>query len=303
MYRSIVVGYDGSDQGRDSLALAALLRADDGTVTAACVYPDAGPGRGRQLEHVMLEAADATVVKARADVGAEAGWLETRSMPGHSPAHGLHHLAEKSGADLLVVGSSHHSGIGRTLAGSTGQRLLQGAPSPVTVAPNGFRDRASEPRVVGVAFDGSEEAGNALREGVGLAHSVGATVRLVCVVPPPDMFVGAFRYFPPDSVGEIAGYEREQFRRMLEEAAEPVPDELRGEAVLLEGRPADLIKAAGGSFDLLVMGSRAYGPIRRVLLGSTAAEVMRDAPCPVLVVPRGAVTPSAEAEHAEAARA
>lgn len=303
MYRIIVVGYDGSDQGRDALALAALLRAGDGTVTAACVYPDGGPGRGRQLEHVMHEAAEETVVQARADAGGNAGWLEMRPIRGHSPAHGLHDHAERSGADLLVVGSSHHSGVGRTLAGSTAQRLLHGAPCPVMVAPKGFRDDASEPRVAGVAFDGSDEAGNALREGVGLAHSVGATVRLVCVVPPPDMFVGAFRYFQPDSVGEIAGYEREQFRRGLEEAAEPVPDELRGEAVLLEGRPADLIKAAGGSFDLLVMGSRAYGPIRRVLLGSTAAGVMRDAPCPVLVVPREAVTPSAETERAEAARA
>lgn len=303
MYRNIVVGYDGSDQGRDALALGALLRADDGTVTAACVYPDAGPGRGRQLELAMREAATKTGVQARADAGGEAGWLETRPMPGHSPAHGLHNLAEQSGADLLVVGSSHRSGIGRTLAGSTGQRLLQGAPCPVTVAPKGFRDRASEPRVVGVAFDGSEEAGNALREGVGLARSLEATVRLVCVVPPPDMFLDPFRYYPPDSAGDIAAYDREELRRMLDGAAEPVPDELRAEAVLMEGRPADLIKAAGGSFDLLVMGSRAYGPMRRVLLGSTAVEVMRDAPCPVLVVPRGAATPSAEAEPAEAASA
>jgi len=36
----------------------------------------------------------------------------------------------------------------------------------------------------------------------------------------------------------------------------------------------------------LVVGSRNHGPVRRALLGSVAAEVMRSATCPVLVVPR-----------------
>ena len=47
---------------------------------------------------------------------------------------------------------------------------------------------------------------------------------------------------------------------------------------------------------LLLMGSRSYGPIRRVMVGSTAIELMRVAPCPVIVIPRGAA-----AAHGEAA--
>jgi nucleotide-binding universal stress UspA family protein len=39
--------------------------------------------------------------------------------------------------------------------------------------------------------------------------------------------------------------------------------------------------------DLLVCGSRGYGPVRRVLLGTVAAALVRQASVPVLVVPRG----------------
>ena len=39
--------------------------------------------------------------------------------------------------------------------------------------------------------------------------------------------------------------------------------------------------------DLLFTGSRAKGPFRRVLLGSVSTHLLRDAACPVVVVPRG----------------
>ena len=51
------------------------------------------------------------------------------------------------------------------------------------------------------------------------------------------------------------------------------------------------------------MGSRNYGPIRRVTAGSTAIELMRLAPCPVLVIPRAVAAPSAEAAKSGAATA
>ena len=80
---------------------------------------------------------------------------------------------------------------------------------------------------------------------------------------------------------------------MLEEAAERVPAEARAAAVLRDGRPATIIAdEAEKGIHLLVMGSRNYGPIRRVMAGSTAIELMRLAPCPLLVLPRGASAPS-----------
>lgn len=83
---------------------------------------------------------------------------------------------------------------------------------------------------------------------------------------------------------------------MLEAAVEPLPDRLRAATLLVEGDPAEaIIEQARKGMHLLVMGSRSYGPIRRVMVGSTAIEVMRLAPCPVITIPRGAATPSADA--------
>jgi nucleotide-binding universal stress UspA family protein len=83
---------------------------------------------------------------------------------------------------------------------------------------------------------------------------------------------------------------------MLEEAAERAPAEARAATILRDGHAAEVIAdEAEKGVQLLVMDSRNYGPIRRVMVGSTAIELMRIAPCPVLVLPRGAASPSATA--------
>ena len=80
----------------------------------------------------------------------------------------------------------------------------------------------------------------------------------------------------------------------LEEAAARLPDEVRVESVLREGEPADqIVEAIREGIDLMAMGSRNYGPLRRVVVGSTAIELIQRAPCPIIVVPRGAASTGA----------
>ena len=55
---------------------------------------------------------------------------------------------------------------------------------------------------------------------------------------------------------------------------------------VLEGDAAAELAAASAEVDLLVVGSRGYGPVRRVLLGSVSRELVRSAACPVVVLPR-----------------
>jgi nucleotide-binding universal stress UspA family protein len=57
---------------------------------------------------------------------------------------------------------------------------------------------------------------------------------------------------------------------------------------VLRGRPADALLAVSERVDLLVIGSRHWGPATRLLLGSTGEDVMHDAACAVLAVPRPA---------------
>lgn len=289
MYRKIVVGWDETDQGRDALALATQLRGSDGTVTAAYVYPK-----------------DAEETEAPAYGDSPPDWLSTRAVPGHSPAHGLHLLVEHEGADLVVVGSSHRGELDRVMAGSSAHRLLTGSPCPVAVAPKGFHTRTEGIGVVAVAYDGSEEADNALREGASLAAGLRARLKLIGVVPPLKIWFGGGAYAPPPPPPEeLLSIRGETWEKMLDEGIDSVASlRLESTRELRSGIPsAELAEAAREGVDLMVTGSRNYGPLRRVMVGSTALELMHEAPCAMVVIPRGAATPSATREAQAAATA
>lgn len=77
----------------------------------------------------------------------------------------------------------------------------------------------------------------------------------------------------------------ERADRVLRVGLEAVPAERCGE--ILTGRPADALAAVSTDVDMMVCGSRGYGPLRTLLVGSTSHALVRRAACPVLVVPRG----------------
>jgi nucleotide-binding universal stress UspA family protein len=58
------------------------------------------------------------------------------------------------------------------------------------------------------------------------------------------------------------------------------------ELILAEGRPAEEIlkQVRERAIDLVVLGSRGSGSLKRLLLGSTSEQVLREAPCSVLIV-------------------
>jgi nucleotide-binding universal stress UspA family protein len=60
-----------------------------------------------------------------------------------------------------------------------------------------------------------------------------------------------------------------------------------------EGDPGQVLAERSRDLDLLVVGSRGYGPVRHALEGNVSGHVMRNAGCPVLVVPRAAGQPEA----------
>ena len=59
------------------------------------------------------------------------------------------------------------------------------------------------------------------------------------------------------------------------------------EGRFLEGAAGELLAKESAELDLMVTGSRGYGPHAAVLLGSVTHTLMREAQCPVLVLPRG----------------
>jgi nucleotide-binding universal stress UspA family protein len=86
-------------------------------------------------------------------------------------------------------------------------------------------------------------------------------------------------------------------RRQKESLAAAVASVRAGadaEAVPLAGDPAKRLIERSAQLDLLIVGSRGYGPLRSVLVGGVSGEVVRGAHCPVIAVPRGVEAPLAE---------
>jgi len=87
-------------------------------------------------------------------------------------------------------------------------------------------------------------------------------------------------------LAEVAEATRESAQLLLAEMVEVIPDRIRAGKVLLEGTAAIKLAEASADLDLLVLGSRGYGPVKRVLLGSVSADVVNHAASALMVVPR-----------------
>jgi nucleotide-binding universal stress UspA family protein len=287
---TIVIGFDGTDSGEDALALGLLLaRATRAVPLVAVVHPQEYPiGVGRvDAEWVayMHQQATELLGRARRLVPGDAG-AQFREASAPSESRGLHDLAEQEQAELVVVGSSSRGPVGRTYPGSTGERLLQGSACPVAVAPRGLRESPPERlATVAVAFLDTPEARHALDVAVDLAERVGARLRLISVMPKP-----AEVYLPVvgrDAEEAFVASSRELFQAALAEGLARVGDRADADAELLEGGVVDTLATLDRrDADLLVCGSRSYGPLRRVLLGGVSSRLLRRSALPLLVVPR-----------------
>ena len=281
MFENVIVGVDGRPNGRDAIALAKALLADAGKLTLANIHGGAlnpvhasTPGRlteERERSHELLE-------RERAETDTQA---ELVSYVASSPGHGLHELAEQANADLLVVGSCGRGPAGRVLLGDDTRASLNGAPCAVAVATRGYGDHPLPIASIGVGYNSSTESQFALDTARGLATRRHAVVRALEVVSLPNY---AFTGFGAPALGE--GIEQ-----MLNEANERMQalENVEGRAVY--GLAGEELAAFGDEVQLLVVGSRGYGPVKRLILGSTSDFLERHARCSLLVLPKTANDP------------
>lgn len=284
---TVIVGLNESEEAQDALRLAkALANAWDADIHVVAVLsfetlmvdPD-------EYERMRQRHFDRVFELAENELG---GNYTPHRVDDISPPAALTNVAEETSADAVVIGSAHRGPIGRVLLGDVGQRLAHGAPCPVVVAPRGLgrRERVGFGQV-GVGYDGTPESGTALAAAVELARQFGGSLRLIGVVP---------RFLTPGRIGGTdVGFSqllRENLEKELEEAKSSI-EGLEVETTVSVGDAADELATQGSELDLLVIGSRGYGPLRRVLLGGVSGKVMRSAPCPVVVVPRASSEGSA----------
>jgi len=278
--RRVLIGYDGGLGAKDAVELCRAIAVEDAYVAVVNVLPY--PGAPSETIHLMTSAEFPLPEDFFGPVTSRLPGREIKTFTylGDSPARIFERHAREEALDLIVVGSPHLGAVGRILIGSVGEALLHGAPVPVATAPQGYAARAhGGVDRVAVAYDGGEESQAALAHAAAIALAKSLPLEILTVERPTDPVGGAIAYtmsLPEDT---------DDIQRQARHEVDPSIDlRLR----TLRGDTADALADACEDADLLVVGSRGYGTVQRVLLGSTSSALIRNAPCPVIVVPRPA---------------
>lgn len=285
--KRLLVGIEETETSRDALCLARMLgEAEDAEIHVAAVLTHelsmSTPEEDRSRHD---ERFDRLMGFAQEELG---DGSKFHRLQASSAAAGLTELADELEASAVVIGSAHNGPFGRVLLGDLGSRLTSAAPCSVAIAPRGFGDGTRKAvHRIGVGFNGTAEAEEALAAAAGFAGRWGASLHLVGVtlgISAPTPGLGM-----PDQGPHWTPHwtmlERDMTKR-LERAVEQL--EVEADWELLLGDPAEQLARASASMDLLVVGSRRYGPLRRVLLGGASGKLLRLAACPVLLTPRPA---------------
>ena len=214
-----------------------------------------------------LTARTAEDVDVRVDVGA--------------PDEVIVDTAEESGADLLVIGVAGSDSEGEGL-GASALRIARHAHCPVLVARKG---PAKGPILA--ATDLSDPAQGALAIASLLSAKIGEPMVALHVVDYSPMVVVPEAFGPgiPIPVSE------EEHKAILKAAADRLLDvitrlEIKADRLVEEGAPPDRIVSVAEQIEarMVVVGTAGGGGLRRMLLGSVAEDVLRLAPCSVLLV-------------------
>ena len=279
MFKNIIVGVD-REGGHDPIALAKRLLAQGGELTLAHVFPGTARIMQGRPQFESPERRELAEMLERASREADVDDAHIRWREDDSTGRGLHEVCEIAEADLLVVGSSRRGLLGRVLLHDDTHAALNGAPCPVAVAPIGYADQPIAMREIGVAYDGSPESDHAIKVARGLSTACGTRL-------------SAFEAVALPAYGSAAGPHgaAETFEARVAEARERIESLGDVEAHATYGNPVEELAVYSASLDLLIVGSRGYGPLGRLVHGSTSQHLARVARCPLLVLTRTAHTP------------
>ena len=298
MLEKIVMGYSGDEAGHDAVKLCEQIVAALGSEVTV-VYP-----YSPLLSSVPAQAAEESVRKELRALVPDSEVLAHATYHWSSsswPIHALHSMASYENAQLIVLGAAREGIAGRLHVGLM-ERMVHGAPCAVLVAPAGYADRDSgRLRRVGVGFADSPEGKTALGLGDELAQVFDGELSVIAASG-LSMFVRSYAA-QAAMVSELEAETYAATKASLQSAVAELSGGVPVQTQTVEGNPADVLIEQSRELDLLVLGSRAYGPVRHALLGSVSAAVMREAHCPVLVMPRGCEPAAGEPASLEGASA
>ncbi|QXJ20280.1 universal stress protein [Actinomadura graeca] len=260
----VLAGYAPGAGGREALDLArAIVGLTGGRLSVATVHP---PG---------LPAAEG---EARAALEQATGRLDGLPVDllvqeGRGVGRGLTLLASRAGADLIVVGSPEGGARGRIGVGSAADHLLHSATEAVMLAPSGYTVPEELDRIT-VMYVRRPQCDDAVIRAARAAEFLDVPLRLV------TLSLG-------DAHPERLRDDLALAIRLALDSAELLPEDVSAELAEGDDVAAALEDLDWAEGEVLVCASSEDASAHRVFLGEVALKVLRAAPCPVTVLPRG----------------
>jgi nucleotide-binding universal stress UspA family protein len=283
----IAVGVSARPEGRDAAVLgAALARAIGVDVMLITIIADpiVLPPVGVSWRRLRKEA-QTGLANIRDEVMPDA---RTAVRTDLSVARALRRVVARDHCDLLIVGSSNKAPEGSVRIGKRVRQLIGYAGFPLAIAPRGMQHRPDVPlRRIGVGYDGGADSEAALSAAASISVAAGAELHVCGVVDDRAKaalwFAGGEAPALPD-LDDLVANELDVLRERAVAAAHSLDPGARID--IRRGRPADVLLDLCADVDLLVIGSRRWGTVARLLLGSTGESLAFHATSPLMIVPR-----------------
>ncbi|MGI9556707.1 MAG: universal stress protein [Solirubrobacterales bacterium] len=287
MIDRILVGYDGSEQAEDALAVAAGLAANLKAELrmGASLSEEQLLQPAETVDEALSHESEALLSAARQHLSELGDYeIDGRALLSDSPADGLLDLSETERADLLVIGSTHRGGVGRVLPGSLALQIIGSTGCPLVIAPRRVpHDGEAGTGPVVAAFDGGDLASRAVKFAAQLAAQADAPLHVVGVAVSQAQVEAALAGY---GVQAGSAPDRATLQEELEQLLEELPDNVAANWTVVEGSPVDtLVNAAQGSRGIFVSGSHGRGPLMSLILGSVSDAVAQRISWPAVLVP------------------
>jgi nucleotide-binding universal stress UspA family protein len=219
----IIVSYDGTQNDEDALTLGRMLAAGEG-VSLALAYVRHAREYDPDREGIAQHDAERRLEQGALQFG-------DPELPRHvvinpSTGEGLAELAAREGASIIVFGSDYRTPPGRVEPGTSAQRLLEGGPVAIAVAPAGLRTQG-DTAIKSIAVSPPDGDGAARQTAEALAGALAAEI--LGATGRADLIIVGSRESAPEGLIALSGSTRAEL------------DSARGSVLVVpRGKPVSL---------------------------------------------------------------
>ena len=240
-----------------------------------------------EILNQLFEIADSEMAEIARKNEAKTFSLVEAKVRGYSAGEVILRYTDEHDIDLVVMGTHGRRGPARLFLGSVAEEVVRHAPCPVLTLREEKAPQAIEAvEKILVPVDFSPYSQEALSYAKEVAALYGAGLQVLHTIEEPAypyFYTPGGTYSPVEQLEALREKAEEALDKMLSETPGP---EVPAERFVATGRPASEIArfAEERGSDMIVIATHGLTGLERLLVGSTAEQVVRLAPCPVFTV-------------------